>query len=229
MPRKEFESFTRLDASDVNTYLMDQTIMTFAGTAARGSAIGTAVEGMYTHLNDTDTLQYWDGSAWVNRIPTAETAGVTLLNTTSFTAETSVVINNVFSSTYDFYKVYIQNIGSTSQDLFIRLASSGTPESGSNYARQIIGAFGTSANFQSAVDTKFIVGVYGSADNFLTTVELANPGTAKATGIQGRGGRNDNALSVFGYHGPTNAYDGLNVFGGTGTITGTISIYGYRK
>jgi hypothetical protein len=69
MPRKEFESFTRLDASDVNTYLMDQTVMTFAGTAARGSAIGTATEGMYTHLNDTDTLQYWDGSDWVNRIP----------------------------------------------------------------------------------------------------------------------------------------------------------------
>jgi hypothetical protein len=68
MPRKEFESFTRLDASDVNTYLMDQSVMTFAGTAARGSAITTPVEGMYTHLNDTDTLQYWNGSAWVNRI-----------------------------------------------------------------------------------------------------------------------------------------------------------------
>jgi hypothetical protein len=48
---------------------MDQSVMTFGGTAARGSAIPTPVEGMYTHLNDTDTLQYWDGSAWVNRIP----------------------------------------------------------------------------------------------------------------------------------------------------------------
>jgi hypothetical protein len=66
MPRKEFEAFTRLDASDVNTYLMDQSIMTFAGTAARGSAISTPVEGMYSHLNDTDSLEYYNGSAWVS-------------------------------------------------------------------------------------------------------------------------------------------------------------------
>jgi hypothetical protein len=88
MPRKEFESFTRLDASDVNTYLMDQTIMTFAGTAARGSAIGTATEGMYAHLNDTDTLTYYDGSDWVNRI--AASAGilqvVSTTKTDTFTA-----------------------------------------------------------------------------------------------------------------------------------------------
>jgi hypothetical protein len=64
MPRKEFEAFTRLDASDVNDFLMDQTIMVFGGTAARGSAIATPTEGMYTHLNDTDSLEYWSGSAW---------------------------------------------------------------------------------------------------------------------------------------------------------------------
>jgi hypothetical protein len=64
MPRKEFESFTRLDASDVNTYLMDQSVMTFAGTAARGSAITTPVEGMVTYLEDSDSLQLYDGSGW---------------------------------------------------------------------------------------------------------------------------------------------------------------------
>jgi hypothetical protein len=46
-------------------FTTDRTIQVFAGTAARGSAIGTAVEGMYTHINDTDSLEYYDGSAWV--------------------------------------------------------------------------------------------------------------------------------------------------------------------
>jgi hypothetical protein len=64
MPRKEFESFTRLDASDVNTYLMDQSVMTFGGTAARGSAIPTPVEGMVTYLEDSNSLQLYDGSSW---------------------------------------------------------------------------------------------------------------------------------------------------------------------
>jgi hypothetical protein len=43
---------------------MDQSVMTFAGTAARGSAIGTAVEGMVTYLEDSNSLQLWDGASW---------------------------------------------------------------------------------------------------------------------------------------------------------------------
>jgi hypothetical protein len=39
--------------------------MTFAGTAARGSAIPTPVEGMLTYLADTDTYQSWTGSTWI--------------------------------------------------------------------------------------------------------------------------------------------------------------------
>jgi hypothetical protein len=64
MPRKEFEAFTRLDASDVNTFLMDQSVMSFAGTAARGSAIPTPVEGMVAYLEDSNSLQLYDGSGW---------------------------------------------------------------------------------------------------------------------------------------------------------------------
>ena len=71
MPRKVFTAGEVLAAADVNDFLMDQTVMVFAGTAARGSAIPTATEGMYAHLNDTDTLTYYNGSAWVNRIGAA--------------------------------------------------------------------------------------------------------------------------------------------------------------
>jgi hypothetical protein len=64
MPRKEFAGFTRLDASDVNTFLMDQSVQTFAGTAARGSAIATPVEGMVTYLNDINSLSVYNGDAF---------------------------------------------------------------------------------------------------------------------------------------------------------------------
>lgn len=63
-----YKSFTAgevLEASEVNTYLMDQSIMVFAGTAARATALGTAVsEGMHTYLTDTNSFQYYDGAAW---------------------------------------------------------------------------------------------------------------------------------------------------------------------
>jgi hypothetical protein len=65
MPRKVFTAGEVLAAADVNTYLMDQAVMTFAGTAARGSAIGTATEGMVTYLADSNTFEFWNGSAFV--------------------------------------------------------------------------------------------------------------------------------------------------------------------
>jgi len=58
--------------------------MTFAGTAARGSAIASPTEGMYAHLNDTDTLTYYNGSAWVNRI--GASAGILQVVSTNLTS-----------------------------------------------------------------------------------------------------------------------------------------------
>jgi hypothetical protein len=64
MPRKTFTAGEVLAAADVNTFLMDQQIMTFAGTAARGSAIGTATQGMITYLADANTFEYWNGTEY---------------------------------------------------------------------------------------------------------------------------------------------------------------------
>jgi hypothetical protein len=65
MPRKVFDSGEVLSASDVNEFLMDQMVQTFAGTAARGSAIPTPVEGMLTYLADSDTFEFFDGTSFV--------------------------------------------------------------------------------------------------------------------------------------------------------------------
>jgi hypothetical protein len=95
MPRKVFTAGEVLAASDVNSFLMNQTVMVFAGTAARGSAIGTAVEGMYAHLNDTDTLTYYNGSAWVNRIPAAGILQVVSATKTDTFTTTSTTFGDV--------------------------------------------------------------------------------------------------------------------------------------
>jgi hypothetical protein len=65
MPRKVFDAGEVLSATNVNEFLMDQMVMTFAGTAARGSAIGTPTEGMLTYLADSKTFEYFDGSSFV--------------------------------------------------------------------------------------------------------------------------------------------------------------------
>jgi hypothetical protein len=44
--RKTFVAGDILTASQVNEFLMDQVVQVYAGTAARGSAIPSATEGM---------------------------------------------------------------------------------------------------------------------------------------------------------------------------------------
>jgi hypothetical protein len=62
-----FRTFTAgdvLTASQVNTFLMQQSLMVFSSSGARGSAIASPSEGMFTYLTDTNALEYYDGSAW---------------------------------------------------------------------------------------------------------------------------------------------------------------------
>ena len=73
MPRKVFADGEVLAASDVNDFLMDQSVMAFANSAARGSAILTPSEGMTTYNQDTNIIESWDGSAWVVPVPEAPT------------------------------------------------------------------------------------------------------------------------------------------------------------
>ena len=65
--RKAFAAGEVLTAVNVQGYLMDQTVMVFASSAARSSAIGTAIsEGMMSYLADTNEVSVYDGTAWVS-------------------------------------------------------------------------------------------------------------------------------------------------------------------
>jgi hypothetical protein len=61
---KEFQAGEVLDQDDINDYLL-QGMLVFAGTAARGSAITSPVEGQFSFLADSDSVEFYDGSAWV--------------------------------------------------------------------------------------------------------------------------------------------------------------------
>ena len=62
---KVFTAGEVLTAANVNGYLMEQSVMVFAGTAARSSAIGTPSEGMISYVSDTNAVEVYDGSNWV--------------------------------------------------------------------------------------------------------------------------------------------------------------------
>lgn len=66
MAYKVFTNGSVLPASDVNDYLMRQSVMVFASAAARTSAITGPTEGMLSYLEDTNRFQYYSGTAWVD-------------------------------------------------------------------------------------------------------------------------------------------------------------------
>ena len=87
--RKNFVSGSILTASDVNSFLMDQSVMVFDDSAARGSAIPTPSEGMVTYRKDlggASGLEVFDGSAFgpVGTIlQVAQTVKTNVFSTTS--------------------------------------------------------------------------------------------------------------------------------------------------
>lgn len=70
MPAAGYKLFVTgdvLTAAQVNDYLMLQTVMVFANSAARTSALsGVLAEGLVSYLKDTDVVEIYTGAAWVS-------------------------------------------------------------------------------------------------------------------------------------------------------------------
>jgi hypothetical protein len=62
---------------DFQAYVQNQVVQVYAGTASRGTTLGTAVEeGMVSYLEDTNAVEVYDGAAWVS-IATGDITAVT--------------------------------------------------------------------------------------------------------------------------------------------------------
>lgn len=61
-----------LSSADLQDYLQDQVVARFPNAAARQAQIAAPTEGMLSTLDDTDTVERYDGTAWldIQRRPT---------------------------------------------------------------------------------------------------------------------------------------------------------------
>lgn len=118
--RKVFLANEVLSAANVNGYLMDQTVMVFAGTAARSSAIGTASEGMITYLTDNNSIEFFDGSNW----EAMQNAGTSV--SSAFTATRANANSKIYATGSSAYAITIPDILAVDQTIEIYRDSSGT-------------------------------------------------------------------------------------------------------
>ena len=157
-----------------------------------------------------------------------------LVNTTSFSAASSVSLNNIFSSTYDNYRIILNVTGSTGMDLQFRLRASGTDNStASSYTTQQVLMYSTNVTTSRASDslTKW-QDINTSRDANVSVADFFAPYLTKPTTWQIHSTYMlDNSVIQLrhGSHSQSTAYDGFTLIASTGTITGSVQIYGYRK
>lgn len=269
--RRTFQPGEVLTASNVNSYLMDQSVMRFATSAARGSAIGTAViaEGMVSYIDDANQLDVYDGASWnpvytpgalpvlrggtggtsvaqaqenlqvgSSRIipPTVNFSGGTAtansLGLISFSAVTSISLNNVFTSAHRNYQI-IYNITSTSvaNDLWLRLRGSGSDISTNTYSwgraqlttavLQFEGGAASNTNSIVSVTSMFTEGAVG-------TINVYGPQLALPTRFIGDAATGASTIRKFsdGINSNSTAYDGFTLLTSSGNMTGTVQLFG---
>jgi hypothetical protein len=228
----EFTTGDILTAAAANGYLASQTVMVFADAAARTSAITSPQEGMISYLKSTDAVEKYNGSAWV-AIAAAGTAGaLTYVGGASFSGSSSQSLNNIFTSTYENYFIAL-NITSKSVTSYtnFRLRASGSDNTTSNY--QTIASY-AQVNAGTAGDSKLPNGTayqLNDAGDLMQTFYIMNPQTAQNTVLLGtqtvfKIASDFYSGRVSGYFNATTSFDGLTVFPTSGTMTGTIRVYG---
>lgn len=146
----------------------------------------------------------------------------------------SVSLNNVFTSTYNNYLVLFGLTASTAIDLYARMRVSGTDNSSANYGRQQI--FGDTSLGASSTGsaTYWNIGQLYDSDGKRTILDLMvkDPAsssiytTGKSDSISNASSTPYALRNLFGMT-VTTAYDGISFITSSGTITGTIAVYGY--
>ncbi len=155
----------------------------------------------------------------------------------SFSASSSVSLNDIFSSTYTNYKILIDT-DSTEADtaLTMRMRVSGADNSSNNYrwasGYKDTGAGAIAGQSGSGLTSSFRVMAHSSSGRSFSSLDFFNPFTAEETGYVGNYfqiASSGFAQFVGGNMSVTTSYTGFTLITLAGTMTGSVSVYGYRN
>jgi hypothetical protein len=152
----------------------------------------------------------------------------------TFSGASSVSLNDVFSATYDNYRIYIVSTAASNEhSMGFRLRVSGSDLSGSDYvySEQVLGSNGTSYNQVSTSATSIIIGRNGSDGRGSFVIDIAQPFLAQRTTTNslsaGPGSTTFFGGRGAGYVTNTTSYTGFTFFLNA-NMTGSVSVYGYN-
>jgi hypothetical protein len=205
---------------------------------ARSRDISKVLSSNSTLATDAEVaaFNYLTQSSASTVYQTKASAGIILLNTTSFTTQSTVSIDNVFSATYDTYIIKGSYEGSVNGGCDIRLRVSGADNSASNYERQLVNVSNASTSFTRLTgQTAWINALHHlTTGNGLSVVEIHRPFSTSPTwaitlGTTEAGATDVRAVNQYYKHTASTSFTGLSMITTSGTITGSISVLGYNK
>jgi len=228
--KKTFTAGETLTASDVNSYLMEQSVMNFGGTAARASAIPTPTTGMTTYIGTTGTasipqIETYTGSQWQTPY------GLTQLANVTFSGATSIAVANVFSSTYDSYRIVFRGqVATTRQIIYLQMTGAST-----NYFWGVAGwrASGSAYNANSSNTLPGFITTLADLDSRnYAVIDVGAPALAQLTSFASTfvGGDASSPLNgtAGGFLLDSTVYNGFTLTA-SNNISGTVRVYGYRN
>jgi hypothetical protein len=158
-----------------------------------------------------------------------------LIETKTLTAASSAQFDNVFSNSYYQYKIVPSLLGSTTnQGLQMQFVTGGTRYTTASYQRQQVYSYGSVfAAARYTGETSWAFGPLNSGFINHNFFELSYPFQTKYTTGVSLYNTNSNSGSIESgsyVHAVTvtNSFDGVYFAPASGTMTGTISIYGYK-
>jgi hypothetical protein len=219
--RKIFTAGDVLTASQVQDYLQDQSVMNFAGTAARSSAIPTPTQGMVSYVADVNEVEVYNGTSWF------PLGGMTLISETTLTGST-INLNSIPQNYKDLI-IVIRNFRPATDNvgLFLRFNADGA-------ARYVDGISLSGAAFSSTSITVSPVSDNGASQALanLTVKDYANTTTWKI--LIGNAVTNNqttpttlNEKSGISAYNQVGGITSITLFPSSGNFTsGTVFLYG---
>jgi hypothetical protein len=165
-------------------------------------------------------------------------SGMTLITAQTFTTSSAVNVNNCFSATYQNYRI-VGNLTAASannENVDLRLRVGGVDNSGAtSYQRSLLRSInGTVTGAYLAVSNSLVcqtnTTVFGSF-----AADIYNPFSAAPTKLTnnfvsgGSGTVADYLAQTACYHNVSSSFDGFSIIPASGTISGTLRVYGYQN
>jgi hypothetical protein len=218
--------------------LMIQNIGAGVSTVTAGTATVSSAGPLAIPQNGSGLLYFTSAGVSIF-YPSATTASaLTLITRTTPSAAITLTFANIFSSTYDNYLIQFTNAfhSASNEQLFCRLGTSSTADTGSNYDGNISGVEnGSAIATQSLNQSSWLIAnsYLGNAQPSQLNMVLSSPNLARTTTFTSTyfGNRNTLLSSTI----PSGAlvtntqYTDLFLFAPSGTIVGTLSVYGYAN